>query len=129
MLIQWLSASISLCVCQALTEPLRRQLYQPPVSKHFLTSTIVSGFGSVRQSLDGFSFSLYSTLCLHISFYVYFVPLLKRTKASTLRFSFFMGITGSVNYILGIPRFWANIHLSGSTYHVCSLVTGLPYSV
>jgi hypothetical protein len=26
-------------------EPLRRQLYQAPVSKHFLASTIVSGFG------------------------------------------------------------------------------------
>ena len=25
-----------------------------------------------------------------------------------------------VSYILGIPSFWANIHLSVSTYHVCS---------
>jgi hypothetical protein len=35
-----------LCICQALTEPLRRQLYQAPVSKHFLSSTIVSGLGN-----------------------------------------------------------------------------------
>jgi hypothetical protein len=37
--------SIRLCICQALAEPLRIQLYQAPVNKHFLASTIVSGFG------------------------------------------------------------------------------------
>jgi hypothetical protein len=42
--IQSLAASICLCNCQALAEPLRRQLYQAPVSKHFLASAIVSGF-------------------------------------------------------------------------------------
>ena len=34
-----------LCICQALAESLRRQLYQAPVRKHFLASTIMSGFG------------------------------------------------------------------------------------
>ena len=43
--IQWLVASIHLCICQALAEPLRSQLYHAPVSKHFLASTIVSRFG------------------------------------------------------------------------------------
>jgi hypothetical protein len=43
--VQWLVESIYLCICQALAEPLRRQLYQVPVSKHLLASTIVSGFG------------------------------------------------------------------------------------
>ena len=43
--VQCLADSIHLCICQALAEPLRRQLYQAPVSKHFLASTIVSGFG------------------------------------------------------------------------------------
>jgi hypothetical protein len=43
--VQWLAASICLCICQALVEPLRRQLYQTPVSKHFPASTIVSRFG------------------------------------------------------------------------------------
>jgi hypothetical protein len=42
---QWLAASICLCVCQGMAKLLRRQLYQGPVSKHFLVSTIVSGFG------------------------------------------------------------------------------------
>jgi hypothetical protein len=32
--IQRMAASIHLCICQALAEPLRRQLYQAPVSKH-----------------------------------------------------------------------------------------------
>jgi hypothetical protein len=41
--VQWLAASISLCIGQDLAEPLRIQLYQAPVSMHFLASTIVSG--------------------------------------------------------------------------------------
>jgi hypothetical protein len=42
---QWLSDSINLCICQALVEPLRGQLYQDLVSTHLLAFTIVSGFG------------------------------------------------------------------------------------
>jgi hypothetical protein len=33
--VQWLAVSIHLCICQALVEPLRRQLYQSPVSMCF----------------------------------------------------------------------------------------------
>jgi hypothetical protein len=40
--VQWLAASIHLCICQAPAEPFRRQLYQAPISKYFLTSKIVS---------------------------------------------------------------------------------------
>jgi hypothetical protein len=68
---QWLASSIHLCICQALADPLRRQLYQAPVSKHFLATTIVSGFGTVYgmnpqvgQSLNVLSFSLCFILCL-----------------------------------------------------------------
>jgi hypothetical protein len=43
--VQWLAASICLCICQALADTLRRQLYLDPVSKYFLASAIVSGFG------------------------------------------------------------------------------------
>jgi hypothetical protein len=46
--VQWLTASILLCICQALVEPLNRQPYQAPNSKHFLASTIVSGFGDCK---------------------------------------------------------------------------------
>jgi hypothetical protein len=41
--VQWLP--VSLCICQALKEHLRRQLYQTPVRMYFLASTIVSGCG------------------------------------------------------------------------------------
>jgi hypothetical protein len=30
---------------------------------------------------------------------------------------------------MGILSFGANIHVSGSTYHVCSFVSGLPHSL
>jgi hypothetical protein len=36
--IQWMAVSIHLCICEALAEPLRRQLYQAPVSKHLLAN-------------------------------------------------------------------------------------------
>ena len=39
--VQRLAERIHLCICQALAEPLRRQLYQACVCKHLLTSTIV----------------------------------------------------------------------------------------
>ena len=41
----WLAASIHICICKALAEPHRRYPYHTPVSKHFLASAIVSGFG------------------------------------------------------------------------------------
>jgi hypothetical protein len=43
--VQLLAASLYLCIGQVLAEPIRIQPYQTPVSKHFLASTIVSGFG------------------------------------------------------------------------------------
>ena len=43
--VQWLAASINLCIYQALEEPLRKIMYQAPVSMHFLASTIVFGLG------------------------------------------------------------------------------------
>ena len=44
----WLATSIHICIGQALAEPLRGQLYQAPVSKHFLASAIVSRFDVCR---------------------------------------------------------------------------------
>jgi hypothetical protein len=43
--IQWLVESTHLCICQALAESLTTQLYQAPINKYFLASTIMSGFG------------------------------------------------------------------------------------
>jgi hypothetical protein len=42
--VQWLSVSILICIGQNLAEPLRRQVYQVPVSKLFLASAVVSEF-------------------------------------------------------------------------------------
>jgi hypothetical protein len=70
--VQWMSVNIHFCICEALAEPLRRQLYQAPVSKHLLASTIVSGFddciwdGSSGRVVSGCPFpqSLLHTLSL-----------------------------------------------------------------
>ena len=43
--VQWLAMNIHICISQALVKPFRRQLYQVPVSKHFLASEIVFSFG------------------------------------------------------------------------------------
>jgi hypothetical protein len=70
--VQWLAGSIYLCTCQALAEPLRWQLYQAPVSKHFLVSPIVSGFSvciwdeSESREVSG---------CLFLQFLLHTLPL------------------------------------------------------
>ena len=72
--VQWLDESMHLWFCQALAEPLRRQLYQAPVSKHLLASTIVSEFvdyiwdGSPGGAVSGWSLlhSLLQTLSLYL---------------------------------------------------------------
>ena len=53
--VQGLDPSTCICIGQALAEPLRRQLYQAPVSKLFMVSAIGSGFGVCRwdESLGG----------------------------------------------------------------------------
>ena len=80
--VQWLATSICLCTCQALLEPLRRQLLsgscqQALLYVYYSFLGLVSVYGmdpQVGQSLDGLSISFCSTLCLHISSCEYFVP-------------------------------------------------------
>jgi hypothetical protein len=70
--VQWMAVSIYFCICQALAEPCRRQLYQASVNKHLLVYAIVSGFGgclwdaSPGGVVSGWSFlqSLLQTLSL-----------------------------------------------------------------
>ena len=70
--IQWIAVSIHLCICQAMAEPLRSQLYKAPVGKHLLASTIVFVYGgciwdgSPGGKVSGWSFlqSLFHTLSL-----------------------------------------------------------------
>jgi hypothetical protein len=54
--------------------------------------------------------------------------ILRRNKVSMFWSSFFLSFMCFANCILGILSFWDNIHLSASTYHVCSFVIGLPHS-
>ena len=86
--VQWLATSLPLCIRKALAEPLRRQLYQTSVSKHFLASEIVSRLVdciwerfSWGKSLDGLSFIFCWTLCLRISSREYFIPPSKNDKS------------------------------------------------
>jgi hypothetical protein len=132
-----LAESIHLCICQALAEPLRRQLYQVPVSKHLLASTIVSGFGDCLWdgSLGGIvaEWSFLQSLLYNLSLKLLpwaFPPILRMTEVSTRWSSSFLSFICYVNCILGIGtlNFCANIHLSVSAYHVCSFVIGLPHS-
>jgi hypothetical protein len=51
-------------------------------------------------------------------------PLLRRIEVSTL-WSSFLSFMYFANCVLGILSFWANIHLSVSTYHVCYFVIRL----
>ena len=74
--VQWMAVSIHFCICQALAEPLRRQLYQAPVSKLLLASAIGLGLvvvygmdAQVGQPLDSLFYSFCST---HLS--PYFLP-------------------------------------------------------
>jgi hypothetical protein len=95
-----------LCVCQALVEPLRKQLYQASVSKHFLASTIVSRFGdSVWDGCPGGTVSewplpqsLFHTLSLDLLPLVFLPPFKKNGNHP----HFVLPSSWSVNYILGI---------------------------
>jgi hypothetical protein len=57
--IQWMAVSIHFCISQGLAEPLRRQLYQAPVSKLLLSSTTVSGFAILSLYTLSFHFILF----------------------------------------------------------------------
>ena len=54
--------------------------------------------------------------------------LLRMNEAGKLWLSFFLSFICSVNIILGIRWVKDNIHISVSTYHVCTFVTGLHHS-
>ena len=99
---------------------------------------MVSAFGSWLW--DGSPDMLVSTWSILLSQLQNFVsvtpsmgvlfPLLRRGIVSTLQSSFFLSFMclGNCILYLGYPRFWANIHLSVSTYCVSSFVNVLPHS-
>jgi hypothetical protein len=53
---------------------------------------------------------------LHISSHEYLFPLLRRTEVCNLWSSFFLSFMWSVNFILCILCYWANIHLSVTAF-------------
>ena len=71
--VRWLPVSICICIDQVLVEPLREQLYQAPVSKHFLASAIVLGVGDNRS--DGFLVMVVSRWPILQSLFQFFVPI------------------------------------------------------
>ena len=112
--IQQMTVNTHLCICQALAQPHKRELYQSPVSKILLAYAIMFGFGDflwdgsqVWQSLDGPSFSLSSKLCFCNSFHGYLFSLLRRIKVYTLWSSFLLSFMCFAYCILGILTFWA----------------------
>jgi hypothetical protein len=102
---------------------------------HILESTILSWFGnciwdgSPGGKVTGWPLllSLLHILSQYWS-HEYFFPILGRTVSSTLWSSFFLSFMWSINYILGILSFRANIYLSVNAHHVCSFVIGLSHS-
>jgi hypothetical protein len=79
--VQCLAENIHLCICQALEESLKRQIYQASVSKHLLACTIVSVLGDFTwdrspggQPPDGLFLTLCSSLCFCNSLQGHFVP-------------------------------------------------------
>jgi hypothetical protein len=50
--VQWLAVTIHICIGQVLVEPLGTAI-PTPVSKHFLASKILSGFGVCRYKWRG----------------------------------------------------------------------------
>jgi hypothetical protein len=108
--VQWVAVNIHLCICEALAEPLRRQLYQQALvgirNSVWVWWLYMGWIPQVGQSLDGHSFSLCSTCCLCNSFHGCFVPLSKRIEVSTLWSSFFLSFMCFMNCILGIPSYF-----------------------
>jgi hypothetical protein len=109
--VQWLSESINLCICQALAEPLRKQIYYAPVSMHFLAPTTVFESGDHRWdgssggAVFGWPFlqTMLHTLTLYLLLWVFCFPFLEGLKHPYFAFAV-------------------------SAYHVCSFVTGLTHS-
>ena len=71
-------------------------------------------YPQVGETMDGLSFTLCYILHGCVSLHWYFVPASKNDQSSILWSSFFLSFMWSVNWILGIPRFWVNTHLSVS---------------
>ena len=68
------------------------------------------------------SFISFKNILFHLLFLV-------KEKKSVFRHDEELNFMWSVSCIVVIPSFFPNIHLSVSTYYVCTFVTGLPHSL
>jgi hypothetical protein len=130
---QFLAVYISICIDQALAEPLRGQLYWAPVSKYFLASGIVFGVCRLDGSLDGgsicMSFPSVSTpLCPCISFWqeelwihIFEVGGWPNPSTRDCAYSLDISSTGFGSPLLGIL---ANVFPVRSWKHIGSLKSG-----
>ena len=120
-----MTVSIHFCICQALAEPHKRQLYQGHVNKILLAYAIVSVFGgllwygspggavsgcSLWMVLPSVSAPKFVSVTPSMGI---LSPILGRDEVSTL-WSSFLSFMCFPNCILGILSFWANICLSVS---------------
>jgi len=97
--------------CHILVKPLKRQIYQGPVSIHLLASSILSRFGG-RGSERTFLQCLIQIMPPYLLLEIFF-SLLRKTEESALGSSF-LTFMWFMDYILYNASFWANIYLSVS---------------
>ena len=130
-----LSVNICIYISQVLAEPLRGQPYQAPVSKCFLTSAIVSGFGiyrwegSLGRAVSGRPLlqSLFHFCpCLSFrqeQFWINIFEMCEWPHPSTWGSAYLLKMfsTGSISSLLGIS---ANIIPIGTREPLASLASG-----
>ena len=130
-----MTVSIHFSIREALVVPLRRQLYQAPVSKLVGICDSVwvlwlfmgwiprwSSLWRVHPFVLAPNF-VSVTPVMGILFHI-----LRRNEISTRWSSFFLIFLCFAYCILGILSFWANIHFSVSAYQVTLFVIKLPHS-
>jgi len=129
------SASILICMSKALAGPLRRHPYQATCQQGLLVISnsdwacwlymgLISRCGYFLMAFSSGYAQLFVPLFSPLSF---LFPFLRRNEASIFWSFFFYSFIWSVNFILCILSFGANMHLSLSAYHMCPFVTGLPH--
>jgi len=90
--VQWLAVSIRLCICQALAELLRRQLYQAPVIMHFLASAILSGFGGCMHISWITKWGRLFMICVKTNSFVFWKKSVSGLKINQHYIMFFLSI-------------------------------------
>jgi hypothetical protein len=123
----WLAVSIHICIVQVLAKPLRGQLYQAPISKHFLALAIVLGFGVCRwdESLGGVVSRwhfLHSLLHVFVPAFPFEMVMWPHPSIGGCAYLLETVYSGSISPLLGVL---ANVIPIGSWKPLASLASGL----